>query len=78
MDKATFDGVTGNTLTNGFFKLDNTSWMTDEGVVLMRDSKSSGRSRGYSGETYMLVKAIMRIVKLDDEFVKSQLAPRFK
>ncbi len=78
MQKSIFDGITINSITEGFFKLDNTSWMTDEGVVLMRDSKNAGRSSGYSGETYMLVKTITRIIALEKEFVKNNLLPRFE
>ena len=73
MEVDAFNDIVSNTITEGFFKLQNTSWMDDEGIKLMQESQLHGRSRGYSGTAHFLVKTITRVVLLDDQFVEETL-----
>lgn len=59
---------------HAMFKLSEAFWLNDEGVaVRMSNTRKYGRKHGYTDTIYFKQKAIVRLIVLDDSFVRSVL-----
>ena len=59
---------------HAMFKLSEAFWLNDEGVaVRMSNTRKYGRKYGYTDTIYFKQKAIVRLIVLDDSFVRSVL-----
>ena len=67
------DWFSSNTSTVGFLKLQHVAWMEDGQVIPISHPGEDGRDYGYGDVTYLRIDTVLRIIVLNDAFVKAHL-----
>jgi len=68
-----FDWFSTNTSTVAFLKLQHVAWMEDGQIVPISRPGADGRDYGYGDVTYLRVDTVVRIIVLNNAFVKAHL-----
>ena len=74
LDSDVLDTLIKKTDKNAMFKLSEVFWLSDDGLtVRMSQTKKYGRIYGYTNTIYFKQSAVVRLVELENEFIKRVL-----
>jgi hypothetical protein len=72
LDKKVFEETLERTMPSGFLKLRHVAWL-ENGHIIRLAEPAGGVDYGYGDAMYIRVESVLRIIELDEKFVKERL-----
>jgi hypothetical protein len=72
LDKKVFEETLERTMPSGFLKLRHVAWLENGRIVRLAEP-TGGVEYGYGDVMYIRVESVLRIIELDEKFVKERL-----
>lgn len=74
LDNKTFWDITTNKSKTGFFRLQNTVWISPEGkIVPLARLDAAGQLYGYTNDAFFKIENVFRLIPLESSFVDAHL-----